>query len=164
MQLDFNEIIAKYGNRLYAVAFNVCRQPEDAEDAVQEALLSLSKCGEQGPFESEEHLKAWLLRVTINAAKSMRRSFWNRNRASYEEYMDSLPFEEPSDKSLMDAVLELPEKYRIVVHLYYYEGYKVSEIAKILKQSENTVKTRLRNSRSMLRTKLEGWDDEPEIK
>ncbi|MCR5249466.1 MAG: hypothetical protein K6E50_02535 [Lachnospiraceae bacterium] len=74
MQLDFNEIIAKYGNRLYAAAFNVCRQPEDAEE------------------------------------------------------------------------------------------YKVSEIAKILKQSENTVKTRLRNSRSMLRTKLEGWDDEPEIK
>ena len=81
-------------------------------------------------------------------------------RTSYEEYMDSLGFEEPSDRSLMDAVLALPEKYRIVVHLHYFEGYKTREIAQILELSENTVKTRLLNSRKILKTKLEGWEDE----
>ena len=81
-------------------------------------------------------------------------------RTSYEEYMDSLGFEELSDRSLMDAVLALPEKYRIVVHLHYFEGYKTREIAQILELSENTVKTRLRQSRMILKSKLEGWEDE----
>ena len=158
MTTDLKEICRKYGDRLYAAAFNICRQREDAEDAVQESLIRLYRC--ETEFESEEHLKAWLFRVTVNAAKSMCRSFWNRNRTSYEEYMDSLIFEEPSDRSLMDAVLRLPEKYRIVVHLYYYEGYKTREIADILELSENTVKTRLLNSRKILIAKLEGWENE----
>jgi RNA polymerase sigma-70 factor (ECF subfamily) len=74
--------------------------------------------------------------------------------------MDSLVFEEPSDRTLMDEVLSLPEKYRIVIHLYYFEEYKTKEIAEILKLSENTVKTRLSNGRKILKTKLEGWEDE----
>ena len=106
MTTDLKEICRKYGDRLYAAAFNICRQREDAEDAVQEGLIRLYRS--ETEFESEEHLKAWLFRVTVNAAKSMCRSFWNRNRTSYEEYMDSLIFEEPSDRSLMDAVLRLP--------------------------------------------------------
>ena len=74
--------------------------------------------------------------------------------------MDSLSFEEPSDRTLMDAVLALPEKYRIVVHLHYFEGYRTREIAQILELSENTVKTRLVHSRRILKDKLEGWEDE----
>lgn len=158
MTPDLREICSKYGDRLYAAAFSICRQQQDAEDAVQETLIRLYRSDTE--FESEEHLKAWLLRVTVNAAKSIRRTFWNRMRTSYEEYMDSLGFEEPSDRSLMDAVLALPEKYRIVVHLHYFEGYKTREIAQILELSENTVKTRLLNSRKILKTKLEGWEDE----
>ena len=158
MTPDLREICSKYGDRLYAAAFSICRQQQDAEDAVQETLLRLYRSDTE--FESEEHLKAWLLRVTVNAAKSIRRTFWNRMRTSYEEYMDSLGFEEPSDRLLMDAVLALPEKYRIVVHLHYFEGYKTREIAQILELSENTVKTRLLNSRKILKTKLEGWEDE----
>jgi RNA polymerase sigma-70 factor (ECF subfamily) len=162
MTADIKEICRKYGDRLYAAAFNICRRQEDAEDAVQESLLRLYRSDTD--FESEEHLKAWLFRVTVNVAKSTRRSFWNRNRTSYEEYMDNLNFEEPSDRTLMDAVLRLPEKYRIVVHLYYYEGYRTREIAQILGLSENTVKTRLSNSRKILKKELEGWEDEPEQK
>ena len=158
MTLDFDNIYTKYSDRLYAAAFNICRQQQDAEDAVQDALIRLFHSDKE--FESEEHLKAWLLRVTINAAKSTKRLFWNRNRTSYEEYMDSLSFEEPSDRTLMDEVLALPEKYRIVSHLFYYEEYKIKEIADILKVSENTVKTRLLNGRRILKTKLEGWEDE----
>ena len=158
MTMDFDNIYTKYSDRLYAAAFSICRQQQDAEDAVQDALIRLYHSDRD--FESEEHLKAWLLRVTINAAKSTKRLFWNRNRTSYEEYMDSLSFEEPSDRTLMDEVLALPEKYRIVIHLFYYEEYKIREIAEILKLSENTVKTRLLSGRKLLKTKLEGWEDE----
>ena len=158
MKMNFDTICEKYGNRLYAAAFSICRQQQDAEDAVQEALITFYRTDRD--FESEEHIKAWLLRVTVNAAKSTKRLFWNRNRTSYEEYMDSLAFEEPSDTELMDEVLALPEKYRLVIHLYYFEEYKTREIAEILKISENTVKTRLLNGRKLLKTKLEGWEDE----
>lgn len=152
------EICTKYGDRLYAAAFNITRQRQDAEDAVQEALLRLYKSDKE--FESEEHVKAWLIRVTINIAKSTCTSFWHRNRVPYEDYMEEIPFEDDSDRDLMEAVLSLPEKYRIIVHLYYYEGYKTREIADTLKLSENTVKTRLLQSRKLLKTKLEGWQDE----
>ncbi len=152
------EICTKYGDRLYAAAFNITRQRQDAEDAVQEALLRLFRSDKE--FESEEHIKAWLIRVTINIAKSTCTSFWHRNRVPYEDHMDEIPFEDESDRELMEAVLSLPDKYRIIVHLYYYEGYKTREIAEILKLSENTVKTRLLQSRKLLKAKLEGWQDE----
>ena len=158
MAIDIMEICTKYGDRLYAAAFNITRQRQDAEDAVQEALLRLFRSDKE--FESEEHIKAWLIRVTINIAKSTCTSFWHRNRVPYEDYMDEIPFEDESDRDLMEAVLSLPDKYRIIVHLYYYEGYKTREIADTLKLSENTVKTRLLQSRKLLKTKLEGWQDE----
>ena len=158
MATDIKEICTKYGDRLYAAAFNITRQRQDAEDAVQEALLRLFRSEKE--FESEEHVKAWLIRVTINIAKSTCTSFWHRNRVPYEDYMDEIPFEDESDRDLMEAVLSLPDKYRIIVHLYYYEGYKTREIADTLKLSENTVKTRLLQSRKLLKTKLEGWQDE----
>ena len=158
MTTDLDNIYTKYADRLYAAAFNICRQQQDAEDAVQDAFIRLYHSNKD--FESEEHIKAWLLRVTINAAKSTKRLFWNRMRSSYEEYMDSLTFKEESDRSLMDEVLNLPEKYRIVIHLFYFEEYKVREIADILNVSENTVKTRLLNGRRILKEKLEGWEDE----
>ena len=152
------EICTKYGDRLYAAAFNITRQRQAAEDAVQEALLRLYKSNKE--FESEEHVNAWLIRVTINIAKSTCTSFWHRNRVPYEDYMEEIPFEDDSDRDLMEAVLSLPDKYRIIVHLHYYEGYKTREIADTLKLSENTVKTRLLQSRKLLKTKLEGWQDE----
>ena len=158
MAIDIMEICTKYGDRLYAAAFNITRQRQDAEDAVQEALLRLYRSDKE--FESEEHVKAWLIRVTINIAKSTCNSFWHKNRVPYEDYMDDIPFEEESDRDLMEAVLSLPDKYRIIVHLYYYEGYKTREIADTLKLSENTVKTRLLQSRKLLKNKLEGWQDE----
>ena len=158
MAIDIMEICTKYGDRLYAAAFNITRQRQDAEDAVQEALLRLFRSDKE--FESEEHIKAWLIRVTINIAKSTCTSFWHRNRVPYEDYMDEIPFEDESDRNLMEAVLSLPDKYRIIVHLHYYEGYKTREIADTLKLSENTVKTRLLQSRKLLKAKLEGWQDE----
>ena len=158
MAVDIMQIYTEYGDRLYAAAFNICRQRQDAEDAVQEALLRLFRTEKE--FASGEHIKAWLIRVTINVAKSMYTSFWHKNRVAYEEYMDEIAFADEADRDLMEVVLSLPEKYRIIVHLYYYEGYKTREIAEILQLSENTVKTRLVQSRKILKKKLEGWEDD----
>lgn len=158
MAVDIMEICTKYGDCLYAAAFNIFRQRQDAEDAVQEALLRLYRTDKE--FESEEHVKAWLIRVTINVAKSTYTSFWHKNRVTYEEYMDEISFDSDADRDLMETVLSLPAKYRIIVHLYYYEGYKTREIAALLQLSENTVKTRLVKSRKILKAKLEGWEND----
>lgn len=101
------------------------------------------------------------MRVAVNKAKNVNRTFWRRNKVSIEEYMETLTFETPEAETLFETVMQLPEKYRIVIHLYYYEDYAVSEIADILKLSEGNVKTRLSRGRGMLRKALkEDWNDD----
>ena len=152
-------IYQTHADRLFAIAFTVCQNREDAEDAVQDTLIRY--CGVRKDFESEEHIKAWLIRVVINRAKDIRSSFWRRNQASYEDYMAELPFEEPEDSRLFEAVMQLEEKYRIVVHMFYYEDYDIKEIAHILKCPSGTVKSRLSRARALLKTTLkEDWNDD----
>ena len=112
-------------------------------------------------FRDENHIKAWLLRVAINRAKDIRASFWKRNRVSWEDYMDGLTFEEPEDSHLFEAVMRLPDRYRTVIHLYYYEEYSIREIAGILHSRDGTVKSRLSRGRSLLKSLLrEEWNDD----
>ena len=106
-------------------------------------------------FEDEQHIRAWLIRIVINKAKNTTLAFWRRNRRSLEDYIETLTFENPESENLFEEVLKLPEKYRIVIHLFYYEDYSVREIADILKLSESNVKTRLSRGRSLLKTALE---------
>ena len=106
-------------------------------------------------------MKAWLIRVTINRAKDITLSFWRKHKETLEEYVETLVFEEPEDSRLFEAVMQLPQKYRIAIHLYYYEGYSVREIADILKKRENTVKSQLGRGRMLLKEMLkEEWDNE----
>lgn len=101
------------------------------------------------------------MRVAINKAKNVTRTFWRRNKISIEDYMETLTFDTPESETLFETVMQLPEKYRIAIHLYYYEDYAVREIADILKLSESNVKTRLSRGRAMLKKKLkEEWDDD----
>lgn len=87
--------------------------------------------------------------------------FWHRNKVSLEDYLATIPFENPMDHELIDAVLSLPQKYRLVVHLYYYEDYSVKEIAAVLTLSESAVKNRLLRGRQMLKNMLkEEWNDD----
>ncbi|MBE5906363.1 MAG: sigma-70 family RNA polymerase sigma factor [Lachnospiraceae bacterium] len=151
---EMDELVKQYRDSLFASAFSVCRNASDAEDVVQDTFLTFYL--RRAKFESEEHKKAWLLRVAINKAKNVRRTFWWRNRVSYEEYMESMTFETPESAELFEDVMKLPEKYRIVIHLFYYEDYSVKEIAQILNVSEGSVKMRLSRGRAMLRVKLEG--------
>ena len=158
MRLPVEFLIEKYKDNIYSAAYNVCGDPQDAEDITQETFIKYYRRNED--FESEEHVKAWLLRVAINQAKSMAVSFWRRNRVSIQEYMAELAFEAPEDAELFEAVMALPQKYRIVVHLHYFEDYSVKEMAEVLKTSENTIKTRLARGRKLLKERLkEAWNE-----
>lgn len=149
MRQPLEALIERYQRSLYAAAFNICRNPEDANDAVQDTFIQYYTSGKE--FRDEEHLKAWLLRVAVNRAKDITRSFWRRNKISIEEYAEEIPFENQEDRELFEAVMKLPEKYRDVIHLYYYEELSVKEIAGILGASQGSVKMRLSRGRSFLR-------------
>ena len=159
MRLPVETLIARYHQSLYAIAFNVCRDREDAEEAAQDAFIQYHLSRKE--FDSEEHIRAWLIRVTINKAKNAAKSFWHRNRTTLEDQMATLSFESEEASQVFEAVMQLPQKYRMVVHLFYYEDYSVNEIAKLLKLSESNVKTRLSRARTMLRNTLkEVWGDD----
>ena len=159
MRRPVAHLAERLGDSLYRAAFAVCRNPQDAEDVVQETFLAYFRSDKE--FESDEHIRAWLIRVAVNKAKNATVCFWRRNRRSLEDYMESLTFEDAGDRDLMDAVLRLPERYRIVLHLFYYEDYSIREIAELLNLGEGAVKSRLSRGRQQLRMTLtEEWDDE----
>ncbi|MDO5399447.1 MAG: sigma-70 family RNA polymerase sigma factor [Eubacteriales bacterium] len=112
-------------------------------------------------FESEEHIRAWLIRVAVNKAKNKVSAFFRRNTLPLEDYMETLPFQTREDSDLFGAVMALPEKYRIVIHLFYFEDYSVREIADILHLTPENVKVRLTRGRQSLRSTLkEAWEDD----
>lgn len=158
MRIKTETAAEKYRDRLFAAAFHICRNAADADDVVQETLLRYHKTDME--FESEEHLKAWLLRVAINQAKNVNRSFFRHRIVPLEDYMETLTFDSGDSENLFLEVMRLPEKYRIVIHLYYYEEYSVKEISQILGITDSNTKIRLARGRAMLKEKLqEEWDE-----
>lgn len=107
-------------------------------------------------FDSEEHEKAWLIRVTINQCKDVLKSFFRRNAVSLDGLLHVAIKQEPQDTQTLEAVLSLPQKYRNVIYLHYYEGYAVTEIADIMHKPVNTVYTMLSRARKLLKEKLGG--------
>ena len=159
MRLETQALAEQYRDRLFAAAFQVCGNAADAEDAAQEALLRYHLSDKQ--FENQEHIRAWLLRVAINWAKNISRSFWRRNTVPLEEYMETLEFDCQESREIFREVMNLPETYRLVIHLYYYEDYSVAEIGEILGLTQSNVKVRLSRGRQLLRKNLqEVWEDE----
>ena len=141
--------MAVHGDMVYRLALCRTQNPANAEDVYQDVFLRLLNQPEQD--WDREHLKAWLLRVAINRAKDISRSFWKKNRLSIEDYADAVPFESREETGLFEAVMRLPEKYREVIHLYYYEDLSIKETARILRITEGSVKMRLSRGRSFLR-------------
>ena len=157
MKIKTEVIMERYKDNLYSVAFNICRNAADADDVVQDTLLEYHTTEKQ--FDSEQHIRAWLIRVAVNKAKNVSMSFFRRAGVPLEDYIDTLVFETPEAKDLLEEVLKLPEKYRIVIHLFYYEDYSVKEIAEILRTSESNVKVRLSRGRKILKKSLqEAWE------
>lgn len=147
---DIVETINQYSNSLFKVALSYTKDKATAEDVVQEVLIKYIT--ESKEFTSEEHRKAWLLRVTINECKRLFRSIWSARKVPLE---DIYTFEEPEKHEVFYAVMELPVNYRVVIHLYYYENMSVKNIGVILKLNENTVISRLHRGRKLLRKILE---------
>ena len=150
---DFSkhDITEKYYDSIYRLALSQTKNSDVADDVVQEVFLRYIRTDK--PFESEEHIKAWLIRVTINCTKSHFMSSWFKKTAPLTE---DLSFELPEQSDVYYAVAELERKYRTVIHLFYFEDYSVKEIAKMLKMNESTVKSRLHRGRQLLKNMLEG--------
>ncbi len=146
----YDDIANRFIDTVYRLALSRTKAPEHAEDVTQDVFIKLMQSKKQ--FESEEHLKAWLLRVTINLTKDLLTSAW-MNRTEVLDEDIAVPENEKSD--LYYALLKLPKKYRTVIHLHYYEGYRVDEIAEIIKSSPGTVKSQLHRGREMLKNMLQ---------
>jgi len=137
---------------VFRIALNFFGNTYDAEDAVQEVMLKLYTSGKSGKrFESEEHLRFWLIRVTVNFCKNELRSARRRKHVAFEDLAEPVMFEYRGESELYGAVMSLPEAYRSALYLFYYEELSVKEIATLLKLSETAVTTRLSRARSQLK-------------
>ena len=147
--MELEEVIHEFGDMVYRLAYSYCRNKPDADDIFQDVFLKYMKT--TLVFDSDEHQKAWLIRVTINCAKSEMMSFWKR---SVIEITDDIAFTEPDEQQLAEILKQLPGKYGIVIHLYYYEGYSTEEIAELLGKKPSTIRTQLTRAREILRKLL----------
>lgn len=158
-QAYFAAVECKYRDHLFAVAFNYFRNAADANDIVQTVWLKFYQA--DPVFEDEAHIKHWLIRVTMNECRRVLVSPWSKRTEPLEAYCETIAFEQPEESELFHAVLALPQKYRTVIHLYYYEDYSVREVAELLHLRETTVQTRLMRARKKLKDALqEAWQDE----
>lgn len=150
------EALDKYADTVRRICFMHLKSEADVEDIFQNVFLKLLQHREA--FESEEHEKAWLCRVAINQCNDFYRSFFRRNVCSIDEM--EIPTKDPEEEGVLSVVLSLPQKYRDVIYLYYFEDYTAPEIAVILRQKENTVYTQLHRAKTMLKSRLGGYENE----
>ena len=149
---QFTLAAGEHMDMIFRIAFSYLKSREDADDVTQNVLLALYRTDKT--FRDREHLKAWLIRVTVNECRKMLRSPWRRRDTPLEEYAGAMPFQDPRDSDLFLAIMAMDVKYRTVIVLYYYEGYSIAEIGKLLGISSGTVGTRLARAREMLKFTL----------
>ena len=155
---EANRAIDRYADLVRRVCMIHLKNHADTEDIFQTVFLKYVTGTTD--FESEEHEKAWFIRVTINACKDLLRSFFRSRTVSLDDLLEQ-PDQVPEDhREVLEAVLALPDKYRDVVYLHYYEGYTAPEIGTILHKNPNTVYTLLIRARDELRKMLGGEDFE----
>ena len=149
--------IGQYGDMVRRLCLVHLKNPADTEDIFQNVFLKyvLSPV----VFESPEHEKAWLIRVTMNACKDLMKSFFRSRTVPLEELLDQPAPLSEEHREVLEAVLDLPQKYRDAVYLHYYEGYTAAEIGKLLGKNANTVYTLLTRAREQLRKTLGGDRD-----
>lgn len=152
--ISSDEVIHKYFNMVYRLALSQTHNTTNAEDVTQDVFLRLIQ-NKKG-FETDEHIKAWLIRVTINCSKSIFKTSWFKKTVPLDE---AISFDTVEKSDVYFAVQDLPSKYRTVIHLFYYEDMSVKEIAACFEMKESTVKSQLHRGREMLRTKLKGGYD-----
>ncbi len=151
----FLEAYEKYKNTVYSVIFNYVKSKDDADELQQEVFIKFYRADTE--FDSDEHIKAWLIRVSINLCKN---HFRSKKHESDGPLPEDIPYEqEMKDNSLLEIVLAMPEKYRIPIHLFYYEDYSIKQIADVMDMPEATVRIRLKRGREKLAKLLrkEDW-------
>ncbi len=149
-----NNAIAQYSDMIRRLCMLHLKNYADTEDIFQTVFLKyvLSSVS----FENQEHEKAWLIRVTINACKDLLKSFFRSRTVSIDQIAEQPADLPPDNREVLEAVLSLPEKYKDVVYLYYYEEYTAPQIGRILGKNVNTIYTILNRSKKILRDKLGG--------
>ena len=150
--------IEAYSGTVRRICMLHLKSYSDTEDIFQTVFLKYLTY--RGDFQSDEHEKAWFIRVTVNACKDYLKSFFRSRTISLEELKDVSSEVTESRGEVLSAVLSLPQKYKDVVYLHYYEGYTAVEIGRILKKNENTVYTLLSRAKKILKEKLAGDDFE----
>jgi len=154
-QITAENAVDRYADMVYRLAISQMKNKADADDLFQEVFVRLVR--HIGELQSWEHVKAWLIRVTVNCAKKHFDLYWNKN-VDYIEDEETIrgeeAYEPPPEQPVREAVLKLPPKYRLVVHLFYYEEFSVAEIARLTEQKEGTVKSQLHRAREMLKKLL----------
>lgn len=151
---DASRAIERYSDTVRRLCMIHLKNYADTEDIFQTVFLKyvLSSVS----FESEEHEKAWIIRVTINACKDLLKSFFRSRTVSLEQVLDQPAPLAPEHREVLEAVLALPPKYKDVVYLHYYEGYTAPEIGRILGKNVNSVYTLLTRARQLLKETLGG--------
>jgi RNA polymerase sigma-70 factor (ECF subfamily) len=148
---DIDDVLNRYSDMVYKIAFSHTGNSTDADDVFQNVFLRYIRCRKQ--FDSEEHRKAYIIRIAVNQSKSLFRTAWFRKSEPLEE---ATIFETKEDHDLYFSVLELPVKYRTVIQLHYYEGLGVAQISEVLKVRKSTVKSQLHRARNLLKKLLKG--------
>lgn len=149
---QMKEHYIRYKDMVFRIAMIYMGNIEEAKDVTQEVFIKLMKRGLE--FAEESHEKRWLIQVTKNLCCDICRSIWSK-RISLMEIEEQYYENDHQGFEVMESVIKLKEKYKFIVILYYYEGYKISEIAEILKQKESTIKMRLKKAREILKIELE---------
>lgn len=149
---ELEALYERHVDMLWRICFTFLKNKADTEDAVQSTFIQLLSFNKR--LENEAHEKAWLIVTAKNICKNYLRHWWQKNRKELPaEGMGEMQVREADE--LLEQVLELPEKYKMAIYLYYYEGYSSAEIAKILRQKEATVRSHLSRGRAQLRAYLE---------
>lgn len=149
-KLNVENFVKKYADLVYRVAFTILKNKENTEDVFQDVFMKL--CTGNISFFSEEHEKAWIIKVTKNQCLDFLKRSGNKPK---EELDENIVGETQNDNSyILDEVMKLPEKFRIVIYLFYFEGYKINEITSILDENESTLKSRLVKARELLKERL----------
>ncbi|OUO67392.1 RNA polymerase sigma factor [Anaerotruncus colihominis] len=151
---ETSRAIELYSDMIRRICLLHLKNHADTEDVFQEVFLKYVLRG--AVFESVEHERAWLIRVTVNACKDLLKSLFRRKTVSLEVLSEEAASISSEQHATLEAVLALPEKYKDVIYLHYYEGYNAREIGRILKKKENTVYSLLSRGRELLRQELGG--------
>lgn len=152
----FKEIYDRNSDTVYKICYSYMKNKFDAEDIMQDAFVQLIR---KNPiFENEKHEKAWLIVTASNLCKNNLKS-WKRKCEDIGNHEQNLAEETKQDDTI-HVVLNLPEKYKTVIYLYYYEGYSTIEIANVMEKKESTVRSLLKRGRNLLKVKIGGEIDE----